>query len=106
MTAHLEGRFLPCWKSRWRFHREQAAAHEAQEAYHREQRARHAASLARASRRLASAKAAPASRAVSHLVARVVDAWPSGTPFGTESGRPSRHFATPKVVLPGRRAAQ
>jgi DNA-binding transcriptional ArsR family regulator len=97
MNAALDAEVLTLLEEQVAFHREQEGVHEAQEAFHREQRARHAAGLERASRRLARARAAMAGRVVpeeplpaaretalgvSRLVARVVEDWPSGSPFG------------------------
>jgi DNA-binding transcriptional ArsR family regulator len=101
MSLILDGEILGLLNEQVTFHREQEAAHAAQETFHREQRLRHAARVESASRQLERAQAAVSAQAnrppgalsapsaapaapltLSRIVANVVEAWPSGSPFG------------------------
>lgn len=118
MSAELDAEILTLFEEQVAFHREQEKVHEAQETFHREQRERHAAGLERASRLLARARAAMAGLAVpeealsaapetplgiSRMVTRVVEDWPSGSPFGATAvaAEVTRRFGlemTPRAV--------
>jgi len=120
MSPSLDGEILGLLSEQVTFHREQEAMHAAQEAFHREQRLRHAARLESASRQLERAQAAVAARAersrevpapaapvapprLSRIIAGVVEAWPSGSPFGAsqvaaEISRQLGREVTPREV--------
>jgi DNA-binding transcriptional ArsR family regulator len=122
MSPILDAEILALLSEQVTFHREQEVAHLAQETYHREQRLRHAARLETASRQLERAQAAVSARThqppealpvpepppaapprLSRVIASVVEAWPSGSPFGAtqvaaEIGRRFGLDVTPREV--------